>query len=561
MQASIKELYMKRNLLASLLLLPWALLLGVSNSFAQSAPPAIFYTDLESGPNTGGENNNGAIVTLYGKRFGATQGASTVTVGGGAVAAYKAWSDTKISVALGSAAQTGNIVVTVGSQASNGVPFTVRSGKIYCVSTSGNDNNSGSFPNSCWAGLYKAANTVAAGDIAYILNGVTLTGVNYYNADLWLGDSGSGTAGNPKALVVYPGATVTVGTPTDQCYGIRGSNYHGANDFWLIAGFTARATCTAIDTTALNGWKVVANDMACPNGSGLSACFHTDTTINMKFYGNYVHDVGTTAGAIDKFYHAVYFTTNSNHIDVGWNTVVPNPTHSTTSGGCRAIQFYSTGGSDQFDLHVHDNVIHDAICDGINFATVNADAGPVEAYNNVVYHVGTGPQPGDGASNYACVNTASSSSRTNAVQIYNNTMYDCGAQATVDSGGLSMSVNTAMTNNIISVVSGETYLTQVGGTNLSGSNNLWFGAGTAPSQTTANLTTVPLLVNPSIADFHLQATSPAIDAGKMLTLSIDIEGIKRPQGAGIDIGAYEYFKGGSTVQQPNPPTNLSVIVH
>lgn len=552
---------MKRNLLASLLLLPVVLLLGVSSSPAQSAPPAIFYTDLDSGPNTGGENNNGAIVTVYGKRFGATQGTSTVTVGGGAAAAYKIWSDTKIAFALGSAAQTGNIVITVNSQASNGLPFTVRAGKIYCVSTSGNDNNSGSFPSSCWAGLYKAANTIAAGDIAYILNGVTLTGVNNYNADLWLGDSGSGTAGNPKALVVYPGATVTIGTPTDQCYGIRGSNYHGANDYWLIAGFTTRATCTAIDTTALTGWKVVANDAACPNGTGLSACVHTDTTTNFRFYGNYVHDVGTTAGVIDKYYHAVYFTTNSNHIDAGWNTIVPNSTHSTTSGGCRAMQFYSTGGSDQFDLHVHDNLIHDAICDGINFATVNPDLGTVEAYNNVVYHVGTGPQPGDGAANYACVNAASSSGPANAVQIYNNTMYDCGGQKTVDSGGLSLSTKTVMTNNIVYQVSGETLLTQVGGTNLSGSNNLWFGAGNVPSQTTGNLTTDPLLLNPSIADFHLQATSPAIDAGKLLSLSTDFDGIKRPQGAGIDIGAYEYFTGGTTVQRPNPPTNLNVVVH
>lgn len=552
---------MKRNLLVFLLLFPCALLLGVSNSFAQSAPPAIHYTDLESGPNTGGESNNGAIVTIYGKRFGGTQGSSTVTVGGGAVAAYKIWSDSKIAFALGSAAQTGNIVVTVGGQASNGVPFTVRTGKIYCVSTAGNDGNPGTFPSSCWAGIRKAASTIAAGDIAYILNGVTLVGPDNYSSTLWLGDDGSGTATNPKALIAYPGATVSVGTATDQGMGIRGSNYHGANDFWLIAGITAKATGTAIDTTAVNGWKLVANDMACPNGSGLSACFHADTTINMKFYGNYVHDVGTTAGSIDKYYHAVYFTTNSNHIDVGWNTVVPNNTKSTTSGGCRAVQFYSTGGSDQFDLHVHDNIIHDAICDGINFATVNPDSGTVEAYNNVVYHVGTGPDPANGSANYSCINVASSGSRTNAVQIYNNTLYDCGSRKTSDSGGISPNVKTVMTNNLVFQLSGESYLNpNAGGGSLSGSNNLWFGAATPPSQTTVNLATNPLLLNPSIADFHLQTASPAIDTGKTLTLSRDIEGIKRPQGAGTDIGAYEYFTGGTTVQLPNPPTNLKVTV-
>ena len=552
---------MKKNFKGWLPFLFCVLLFGVPSSLAQLAPPAIFYADLDSGPNTGGENNNGAIVTIYGSRFGATQGSSMVTVGGGGVAAYKLWSDSKVAFALGSAAQTGNIVINVGGQASNGVSFTVRAGNIYCVSTSGNDSNSGAFPSSCWAGIRKAVATIAAGDIAYILNGVNIIGLDNYNSTLWLGDSGSGTAASPKALVGYPGAAVTVGSPTDQSIGIRGSNFHSPNDYWVIAGLSVRGHDSAYDTGGVNGWKVVANDMACPNGAGQTACFHSDTTINMKFYGNYVHDVGTTAGSIDKYYHAVYFTTNSNHIDVGWNTIVPNNVKSTTSGGCRALQFYSTGGNDQFDLHVHDNVIHDAICDGINFATVNADSGTVEAYNNVVYHVGTGPDPGDGSANYSCINIASSASRTNAVQIYNNTLYDCGSRGTADSGAVAPSVKTVMTNNLVSQLTAESFLNpNVGGGSLGGSNNLWYGAGAAPSQTTANLTTNPLFVSLAVLDLHLQATSPAIDAGKTLALSTDIGGIKRPQGAGFDIGAYEYFSGGSTVQRPNPPTNLSVIV-
>src|SRR6185312_17092935 len=94
----------------------------------------------------------------------------------------------------------------------------------------------------------------------------------------------------------------------------------------------------------------------------------------------------------------------------------------------------STGGSDQYDLHVHDNVVHDAICDGINFATVDPSKGTVEAYNNVVYHVGTGPDPADGSSNYSCVLVGGGGS--GSVSLYNNTFYDCGSRKTSDAGAI-----------------------------------------------------------------------------------------------------------------------------
>jgi hypothetical protein len=64
--------------------------------FAQSVPPRIFFSDLESGPNAGGQHNNGVWVTIWGKGFGATRGTSTVTIGGGEASDYPVWSDSKI---------------------------------------------------------------------------------------------------------------------------------------------------------------------------------------------------------------------------------------------------------------------------------------------------------------------------------------------------------------------------------------------------------------------------------------------------------------------------------
>jgi hypothetical protein len=516
--------------------------------FAQAVPPRIFFSDLTSGPNTSGQNSKGAFVTIWGKHFGATQGTSTVKIGTGLADNYPIWTDTKITFQLGVAATTGNIVVTTSAGSSNGVSFAIRAGNIYFVATTGNDSNNGSYT-SPWKTIPHAKNAMVAGDITYVMNGVTQTSVDDYNADLSIQSAGTST--KPIALVAYPGATVTIGTSSAQ-YAIRTPAISGAKDYWVIAGLTLLSG-DDIDLVGVTGWRVIGNNMSCPNGAGQSACFHTDTTTNLAFLGNYVHNVGDTAGSIDKYYHAVYFTTNSTSIEAAWNTIVPNPNGSTSSGGCRAMQFYSTGGSDQFNLHVHDNLIHDAICDGINFSTVDPSKGVVEAYNNVVYHVGTGPDPYNGSSNYTCIYSGGGGTSSTPVDLYNNTLYDCGSRGTSDSGAIGVGIPVRLRNNLIRQTGSETYLQRSASSSCSsitGSNNLWFGVGSATSCTTGNITSDPLFVNASSKDFHLQSTSSAINAGASIaTLQTDFDGVIRPQGPADDIGAYEFFQGSSQSSQ------------
>src|SRR5438270_2814834 len=105
---------------------------------SRAAQPMAIFSDIQSGPNAGGQNNQGAIVTIYGFGFGATRGSSTLTIGGAAPAAYLLWSSNKISFQLGRSAITGNIIVNVaGSGASNALPFTVRPGRIFFVAPGG----------------------------------------------------------------------------------------------------------------------------------------------------------------------------------------------------------------------------------------------------------------------------------------------------------------------------------------------------------------------------------------------------------------------------------------
>ena len=66
----------------------------------------------------------GTSVTISGANFGAAQGTSTVTFSGVAATATS-WSATSVVVLVPAGATTGNVVVTVGGVASNGVSFTV----------------------------------------------------------------------------------------------------------------------------------------------------------------------------------------------------------------------------------------------------------------------------------------------------------------------------------------------------------------------------------------------------------------------------------------------------
>jgi hypothetical protein len=76
------------------------------------------------------------------------------------------------------------------------------------------------------------------------------------------------------------------------------------------------------------------------------------------------------------------------------------------------------------------------------------------------------------------------------------------------------------------------------GLNLTVEFNLFFGDG-SPYGTDV-VTGDPMLADPAGGDFHLLAGSPAIDAGSSVDAPPDdFGGTSRPQGAGIDIGAYE----------------------
>jgi hypothetical protein len=145
------------------------------------------------------------------------------------------------------------------------------------------------------------------------------------------------------------------------------------------------------------------------------------------------------------------------------------------------------------------------------------------------------------------------------VEVYNNTMYDCGSRGGSESGGIGARVNTRLSNNIMYQTGSESYLQSLyGSTYISGSNNLWYGAGIGPSKTTGNINANPQFVSAG-SNFQLDASSPAIDAGNTIsTLTMDMDGNYRPQENGYDIGAYEYGSNSAPGGMLSAPTDLRI---
>lgn len=549
---------------------------------ASAQSPAIFFSDLDSGPNTGGANNKGAFVTIYGKGFGATQGSSSVSVGGGLVDNYPVWSDTKVAFQLGAAAQTGNIVIKVNGASSNGVSFTVRGGNIYFVSPSGNDASTGSFT-APWRDPVQGKNKMAAGDITYLRAG-SYTGEDNWGAILSL-NGVSGTQGNPKAMVGYPGENAKLDGTNPACYNgancpfVVRVNLGTAAQYWTFANleFAGGGSQTIMwDVSGGgSGLRFVGNSIHAPGGNNSCVAMQGPLTDN-KWYGNHIYDCDSCPESSTKAYDLYYGGYGvQDTIDIGWNVMNNNCTQPNLSKG---IQFYGHVSGDIFrHLKIHDNLIYGHCMEGM---VIGGSDGPNDTfentdteyiYNNVLVHNGyCAPNFG-----YSALKIASVNSPVGNFKVYNNTFYFNGANpqpsasGDLDNQGVK---SIEVDNNIfVAPIPNGSYCGYVcyeytgTASQMSGHNNLFLNFGNGPSWATNSINnTNPQFVNAATSgnfDFHLQASSLAVDAGMAIaTVGTDFDGVPRPQGAAFDLGAYERFSGGTT-SRPNPPTNLKALPH
>ena len=491
-------------------------------SSVDASSPVLFFSDLTSGPNTGGQDGDGVFVTIFGNNFGATRGSSYITVGGGQVASYQVWGENNannpnldmITFQLGNNSATGDIVLHTAEGDSNGLPFTVRVGNIYYVDINTDASGDGSFTDP-WDSPNDFYNDIVAGDTCYIRGGEYTAqygyGIGTWRSNICTDQAKTGTESNPVAWIGYLGETA-VFSGQDVCFRTR-----QATNYWVVSNLGMTPNQNGI-TTSGTGWRIINNLVDLNYGGTYEGIGGGGTST--KIYGNEIINGGGS-----NLLHCVYMGYGHTDFDIGWNYG-----HDNTMGF--QIQVHQDGGEHTFSGKIHDNILDcGSTSRGITVSSVAAGT-EVDIYNNIII---------DGhPSGFGGINVQSSNANVN---IYNNNIYSILNNVPgilINWGG-----SGEIRNNILYLHDAVEYIKEGNGGdrgNFIISNNCFYGS-TAITYGTNKIEADPLFIDTINRNFQLLVTSPAIDAGTSSVSSIvtqDLDGIFRPQNFLFDIGAYEY---------------------
>ncbi len=229
-----------------------------------------------------------------------------------------------------------------------------------------------------------------------------------------------------------------------------------------------------------------------------------------------------------------------NNVNIKGNKIHGIAKTTPTGDGSSAIEAYTSDGNygPMSNVVIEDNLIYDVgvglgdnqLQQGI-YITGNGQ-GTCIVRNNVVY----------GVTDFG-IHGYSSSGITQNWVIVNNTVASCG-RGILSTGG-------SIVRNNIAYNNGSENFDLTGGTvsnNLSGGTGNVTGTGITGGVN-------PLFVNAAGGDYHLQAGSPAINAGTASNApAADYDGKVRPLAGSHDVGAFEYGSTAPPVVEPPPPT-------
>jgi len=420
---------------------------------------------------------------------------------------------------------------------------------IYIVTKDGSGN---------YSTIQQAVNVAQAGDIVQIKNG-------NYNEQITIQNSGTSQAwititAYPDHTPIIDGAGISMdrGSGRSALIQIYGKDYIKIDKLKLI-----NSDWAAIVVTSLGGglkpssniifsnnyiersWGAAIVMMGLGNvparnfivdGNTLVQCHWSDDAI--------AHENISLGGGLDGFeiknniirdcLHGVIDAKDGATNGKIYKNVSTNSTYS-----CVYIDGYGGGCS---DIDVYENIVYNMKSQNVDdvssgFSVASEQGGGVRNirfFNNIAYN-----NPG-----IAMIMPWYSTGVIDNVLIENNTFYNNGV-GWQHRGGITLdyppATNIIIRNNIVS--QNNQYQISNRGVNAIFENNLINGFRGYPSEIkgSAYIEGDPQFVDPANANFHLKNTSPAIDVGSSINApTVDFDGKPRPQGAGIDIGAFEY---------------------
>ncbi len=357
--------------------------------------------------------------------------------------------------------------------------------------------------------VHKGASVLKPGDTVLVRAGVYEE--EFYN------DIPGGTSWDAAVtLAAYPGDKPTLRPPAGAG---RVFSFASAAVSWIVVdGFELDAVNAQYDAVKVT-WgssegashHIRLRNCEVKNSPGQGILVTGDPSSGVDVYGNEfiglsVHDNGTT-----DFDHGLYISTRDNLVEgcdvfhnAGWG-----------------VHVYNGDATAAHNNIIRNNRVHDNAAAGNRGVGIGLYSGKGSvAYNNLVWGNKTGISVNYDASE---------------AQVLNNTVV-----ANIESGIIigDAASATVVKNNIV--------FQNGSGVEDQGSSTL-----------EANLVDVdPLFAQIASQDYHLTASSPAIDTGvAVAAVAADYDGTPRPQGNGFDIGAFEFTtaSAGAAGSGPLPP--------
>lgn len=448
------------------------------------------------------------------------------------------------------------------------------------------------------------AGLIGPGDTVHICGTITVAG-----GQSGFTFQGGGTSGSPITLVFETGAQLQApywATDPGGAIACSGRNYlviDGGNNGVIAASAngTGLANSSGSNGVFLNSCgNVEVKNLSIqnlyvrtPNSSDSCDCGFGIRTIdasNLSIHDNTIHDAE----------YGVYYRydTSAQSASIDHNTIYHTATGIVVGDGSSSA---TVAGVDLHDNEIYDQYFWDSPgdifhCDGIHTWATNSGAttSNMRIFNNYIHGDMGGHLSGFifasavGGSNdnlqiYNNVLASTTSCATNgyifiwetgATKIYENTLVGPGGNTCMGIWNDQVPTGSDIKNNIFSGFRTAIYTPSGGGPIGSSDYNLINCTGNLAACMINQDTTYTLAgwrsatgfdvnslgpsLDPGLNSFRPNAGSPGVDKGTPLgaNWAVDKIGVLRPQGAGWDMGAFE-FVSGSTV---SAPTNLQAVV-